>query len=432
MRALVSPRTGIVAALRPLPRRGAESGLWRMTASTPDYGRLPGLSSVSTPGGTGFDREGAALPAVFEAVERYCGAFVDPAREVFRAAGGDDRFLCGDALPLYSARQHAAPGFPFRPLDAAAEVHWTPARALAGGAERWVPSLTVHVPYQPRPGEALHTLSTSTGMACGATPAAAALSGLLEVAERDAFMIMWLNRLSMPRLRVDPASRLGRELGALRATMGPHELHFVDLTGDIDIPVVLCLLERPLGGGAGPAVTVGASANPCAEVAARKAAFEALGQYLRLVEIHAAGAPAFCPAADFGNVDSFELHNLVYTDPGAAAALRFITASPIERALPAAPTCAARDPAAALADCVARFRARGLDPLCVDLTTRDVRELGLAALKIIVPGAVAMAGHHRYPLLGSPRLYRIACELGHRARPATHDDLNLDWPHPFA
>ena len=42
--------------------------------------------------------------------------------------------------------------------------------------------------------------STSSGLACHGSLEEASLSGLFELVERDAFMLVWSNRLSLPRL----------------------------------------------------------------------------------------------------------------------------------------------------------------------------------------------------------------------------------------
>jgi ribosomal protein S12 methylthiotransferase accessory factor YcaO len=52
-------------------------------------------------------------------------------------------------------------------------------------------------------------------LACHFTYKAALLHGLLEVIERDAFMIAWLRRLSMPQIGVAPV-RLGEAEAAFQ------------------------------------------------------------------------------------------------------------------------------------------------------------------------------------------------------------------------
>ena len=47
-------------------------------------------------------------------------------------------------------------------------------------------------------------------MACGATLEEAILSGLLELVERDAFLIAWYNRLSLPLVDWSARSALVR------------------------------------------------------------------------------------------------------------------------------------------------------------------------------------------------------------------------------
>jgi ribosomal protein S12 methylthiotransferase accessory factor len=85
-----------------------------------------------------------------------------------------------------------------------------------------------------------------------------------------------------------------------------------------------------------------------------------------------------------------------------------------------------------LREAVARVVGSGEEPMAVALTTRDVAELGVYAVKVIVPGAVPLSPDHRFPLLGSRRLTETPWRIGYTATPTRLEDLNLRIPHPFA
>ena len=54
------------------------------------------------------------------------------------------------------------------------------------------------------PGDPHVAVPTSNGLACGTNASTTpSLAGLLEVVERDAFMLVWSNRLSLPLSRLD-------------------------------------------------------------------------------------------------------------------------------------------------------------------------------------------------------------------------------------
>ena len=93
------------------------------------------------------------------------------------------------------------------------------------------------------------------------------ISGLLEIIERDSFMIMWYNSLSLPRLDIleTPVSEQFKEL------LDPSKftLSVVDTTSDIGIPSAFGLLTTRDG-----KVSVGGSARLSMEDAVRKTLME--------------------------------------------------------------------------------------------------------------------------------------------------------------
>jgi ribosomal protein S12 methylthiotransferase accessory factor len=84
--------------------------------------------------------------------------------------------------------------------------------------------------------------------------------------------------------------------------------------------------------------------------------------------------------------------------------------------------------ALALEQALAAVDAAGFDVLETDLTTRDIAELGLHVVKVIVPGLVPLTADHRFPALASPRFRDVPRRLG------LADDGAFEFnpiPHPF-
>src|SRR5205085_9014227 len=72
-----------------------------------------------------------------------------------------------------------------------------------------LPGERVFVPFRsPRPAD-VTDYPTLSGYAAGPTLEEAALHALLEVVERDAFMIAWANRLRLRPLELSPTARDG-------------------------------------------------------------------------------------------------------------------------------------------------------------------------------------------------------------------------------
>jgi len=421
--ALVDRKTGAIERLEVLPRTGDQMRLAHLLARVPDLARLPSGGAIVDPCGGRQTLDAAVRQVLLECVERSCAAFTNHRTLVLARPTADGAFLDGSRLPLFSAAQSAAPGFPFRALTPASRIWWAEGRSLVSGRPIFVPAALVFVPYKGTSEDEWLGPGTSTGMACDATFARAVVNGLLEVIERDAFAIAWLNRLSRPRLIAAPGSPLGDELARIAARFRGR-ITFVDITTDIAVPTVLAVLDGRVRGER--VVTVGAACRPSRVEAARKALAEAVCDHLRIRDELAAGGARFRPAPDFANVTEWLSHSLVYLDPALQPALDFLTASRDAIPLDDANT-PPDDDEPLLAWLVGELARAGEDVIVVDLTTRDAAALGLRAVKAFVPGAVPLPPDHRYQPLGHRRLHEVPRRLG-LPQPA---ELN-PYPHPFA
>jgi ribosomal protein S12 methylthiotransferase accessory factor len=66
----------------------------------------------------------------------------------------------------------------------------------------------------------------------------------------------------------------------------------------------------------------------------------------------------------------------------------------------------------------------------VDLTPPEIGELGLRAVKVLVPGAYPMNFDSRWPHFGGGRLRQVPVGVGLRDDPLPISQLNR-VPHPF-
>lgn len=417
----------MIAKLNALPRSGGDVSAYHLSVRTAAFGRLVGGGDIDGTGGSYYDLPGACARAVYESLERYSAAFSDVNGLLLAQARCGGPFLFGDKLPLYADFQYDQPGFPFRRLEADSKIHWCEGRSLVTGQLWYAPACLVPVPFYPMTDDENLGPTTSVGMAAADSWARACLTGLFEVCEREAFMILWMNRLSMPRLVPRPGSALASELFELLVGSDA-KLTFVNMTSDLGVPTVLAVLERPLFGK--PLVTMGASAKTTLVEAARKAALEALGCYGRVrQEYEDPHRPGWQCAPDFSNVDDYVKHCLVYADPRYQDELAFITASPVEEEL--VEDAERGTDRETLLRYVQQVEGRGEDVIAVTLTTRDVAALGVHVVKILVPGAVPLNPHHLFPPLGHRRLYTVPKTLGYRDTESTPRELNLAFPHPF-
>src|SRR5262249_1317889 len=76
-----------------------------------------------------------------------------------------------------------------------------------------------------------------------------------------------------------------------------------------------------------------------------------------------------------------------------------------------------------------RVNAIGHRVLLRDVTTSDVKQLGLAVVRAIIPGFHPLAVGHRIRSLGGTRLWTVPKRLGYKG--ITREDGDNPFPHPY-
>jgi ribosomal protein S12 methylthiotransferase accessory factor len=288
--------------------------------------------------------------------------------------------------------------------------------------------LATHLDYRPAPEVALFQ-PTSSGFAAGADRSDATLRALLEVIERDAFMVAWSHRLAGRRV---PATQVPDEqIRGMAASYGQWGVELVVhlLPTDTAATVALAIAwsERL------PAATIGLGAALDPLAAARSAVLEvgqarsALRTRLRHPDERARLDELTATPTAALSVDD---HGLLYAVPEVATTrLRFLREVPLEPwpDLTPEPDAAGNE----LEVLTRSLAAVAPDVLAVDVTPKDVAALGVSVVRGLVPGFVPIWFGAKGARLGGTRLLEMPCRIGLRSRPALLDELNLD-PHPLA
>ena len=421
---LVSRKVGLIRRIRAGMRRPQDPVIHSLNGELTDLSRYSDLRNPPLSSGSGETVEAALAAAIGEAVERYCMNFCDPGKLVLATARelGDDAVDPG-LVRLYSREQCESGRLPKGTgyFDHDTRIRWVWGYSLSSHWPRLVPASLVYIDPRTVGDERYIGHNTSTGLAAGASLEEAVLSGLMEVVERDAFALSWLLKRPGRRLRIDDE---GLELFLERRfhTHSPLvDLRFFELSIDVPIPVVLGFMRRPSD--FGPTLTVGAAARLEPRSAVKKSLYE-IGQmfpYLRYLV-----RTDWQPEADFSNVKNFELHGLFYLRRPDLVdeAFGFLEQAPSEVAFSELEN---RSTGRVLGDiefCLRALEALGHEVIVVDLTTPDIRDLGMRAVRVVVPGLVSLHGDS-VPFLGPARVLEKAREAG--IGPA---ELH-PYPHPF-
>ncbi|MER6197076.1 TOMM precursor leader peptide-binding protein [Streptomyces sp. NPDC001586] len=380
--------------------------------------------------------------ALFEAVERYAGMRPTGRRTDLRAsfaALGPDQALDPERLGLPDPAHHGHPGSPTVPYTPDLPLHWVRGWSLTHRRPTAVPE---HVAYWdvPGPDRTRVVYESSNGCGLGNSPEEAALYGLFEVAERDAFLMAWYAATPLRRVRL-PADDTDTLLLADRAAAAGYRLLLLDATNDFAVPAVLAVCRYEGDRPDAPRMFLAAGAHHDPRAAIRSAVAEVVTNVLEAPHRSFAEGGPRDPERLRPMLERPELvltlddHVGLSTLPEAAPRLEFLFADtptvPVAEAWPGAPA-PVPDLSDLLTRTVERLARAGLEVITVDQSEPGLRErFGLHCVKAVVPGALPMTfGHVNRRTLGLPRLLEVPHRLGRTTRPGRHGQLPLH-PHPF-
>jgi ribosomal protein S12 methylthiotransferase accessory factor len=283
---------------------------------------------------------------------------------------------------------------------------------------------------------------SSNGCAAGGSLAEAAYFGLMEVVERDAFLIAWYGRAALPE--IDPTIGADTRTRALvdRLGMYGYRARFFDARISFPIPVVVAVAQRVGPGTGALCFGAGASLDPQAALAAglREIATDAVNLPWRT---GLAEEKLRAMAADFDQVEVLHDHPLLYGLPEMARHAAFllddppggpgprITLSALREQTAAAGLAPAHDLREDVERCVAVLAGGGFDTVVVDQTMPEQRDIGAFTASVIVPGLVPIDfGQSRQRALNLTRTRTALRAAGRLAHDLEPEELN-QAPHPF-
>ncbi|QFZ77787.1 TOMM precursor leader peptide-binding protein [Streptomyces fagopyri] len=373
--------------------------------------------------------------AFLEGLERYAGTHRRHRAPVVTASLDElgDRALDPRVCGLYGPRTYAQDPM-VEPFDPARPLPWVTGWSLREDRPVLVPARLVY--YSAGTREDNFVFECSNGCATGGSWEEAAFFGLLELVERDAFLLGWYGGLPLPE--IDLASVGGPKVRAMvaRAALQGYDVHVFDNRVDLPVPVVTGLAVRSDEGPGTLAFAAGASFDP--ETAVESAVSEIL-TYIP----HLPGQVAERPAELAAMTEDFDLvrrlpdhaalfglpamrrHAANYLAPPRVGSLTGLFAGWEERG---PRTGDLRDDLLLLRDLLA---GAGCDVIAVDQTTPEQRRMGLRTVATLAPGLLPIDfGWLRQRALDMPRLRTAPHRAGLVPAPLREEDLRR-VPHPF-
>ncbi|WP_437317633.1 TOMM precursor leader peptide-binding protein [Sorangium sp. So ce385] len=402
-RHLISPLTGVVGSLGPLPGcEGPPRTVYQASFRVRPLHDAPSLDDFHrTSSGKGRTPAQARASALCEAIERHCAIFQgdEPRVRARLDELGDGavhpQLLQGISDSQYRAREvtnartrDARLLVPPR-FDERTPIEWSPVWSLTEKRHRYVPTEYCYLNAPVRRDEQCCPFN-SNGNAAGNCLEEAILQGYLELVERDAVAVWWYNRVQRPR--VDLASFEDPFFFALEEhyrKLG-WSVRVLDLTHDLEIPSFVALAEGPDGAHFYPGFGC--------HLDARVGISRALTELNQIFDPSLRASPLW---------DSSAVRDPFYLYPSPAMA---------PRARADYPAFEAGDILTAVEECVARAERVGLETMVLDQTRPDI---GLCVVKVVVPGL-----RHYWPRFGPGRLYQVPVREGWLERPRAEEELN--------
>jgi len=417
-RKLVDSRTGIIHSLD--KKYDEIVGLIPMQMiSSYNTDTLDRESNVIVPtslmSGLGYDftsLDRAKERAIGESIERYCSMFLN--KPVIKSKVKDLKnginllniTRCSDEQVLNN-------NLYFKKISSDAEFSWVKGNdEMNGGEEKWIPIdlVYLHGFYNPSPIREI----TSTGLAAGSTLFDAKVNGMLECIERDAFTIMWQNRLSMPiinhqsikdSLIINILEKI-EQLGL--------DVTIVDITSDIGVSSYLTVIR----GDGEPYTTYGASTDYDHNKALLSSIREASACYNLNVRAYLEGYNTRLKDTNFSSFTDFHQHAALYSYQKNSEAVDFLFQGKTIDFQSVKSTYITN-----YHDLLENLGNLGIEMYSVDITSSDVKKAGLHVARVIMPQVAFL--EVSYPMLNCERIFNVPLKLGYST-----NTLN-PYPHPF-
>lgn len=374
-----------------------------------------------SPSGSGLTPAEAEVSALMESVERYSSMLADQSRLSWsRYNDVKHRAINPVELVLYPDEQYDRQNFRCSRFSPHYKIPWVQGWDLFSGRPVLVPADFVY--YPPFRQDPL-VLESSNGAAAHTDLVQAILNGLFEVIERDAFLIMWLNRLPMPILDIKDLPFGFNESLKLINEFGM-EVKLVDLTNDSNIPVVGAVCYNRTADKY-PGLVVGTGAHIEPEIAIKKALFE-----MEFGLINALEDPEKRKIIPPDKISASYEHPFVYLNPKMRKHWDFMISSQQKSVFPRLVRKLSKNNYLGLLMQIVRLlHSMNHRPIYVDITPPDISSLGLCSVKVFVTGFQPLYFRDN-ARLSLERLLTVPRYLGYSRRIEMASELN-HAPHPL-
>jgi ribosomal protein S12 methylthiotransferase accessory factor len=377
--------------------------------------------------GASLSKEVALSKAIGESLERhFMGAYK---KKDFISGTYADLSAQRTVLDIHdlngftNEQKHAFPEFDY---SADTMFQWAEGRLYPSGKRALIPAQAIYWNYVNRDEKTL-IRNTTSGCAGHFTKEEAILSALLELIQRDAFLIYWLNSLSPSVLQIPTG--IYAQFDELLAYVQRYSLEvtFLDTTSDITIPTVTCVvIDRALP--EGPVISVGSSSGFDIEDALIQSALEAIA-----INSYAASLETYRITKDYRPFSDWKLHRdarlSIWKGADMMERFAFFLSGPLKSVYDFAARMPAQESAADRLEYLVKqldALGKGYEVYLYEAEDPVLKDIGFHVVRTVVPQLTPMYLTEHAAPLASRRLREVPAKIGYKAAEAFNP-----WPHPF-
>lgn len=363
-----------------------------------------------------FSIEKTEKAAIGEIIERYSSTFLES--EILYGSYKDLKInknvLNPSDVTRFSDEQVKNLNLNSVKINDDTKFYWTKGIELNERKETWVPTDLVYLTPSFNNKYPIRDI-VSTGLATGSSIEDATVRGLLECIERDAVVIMWQNKIPFPI--VDLLSIKNKKITDVIKIIKSMNLQItiLDITTDINVPTYFTIIKNNRV----PYLSVGASCDFNPVTALYKSITEAAALYNLSVKRKVDNQLYHNPDTPIDNMeahsDYFALNqielmneNLSFLFEGKIIDFKEMNPKIINN----------------YSDLIKRLDELEINTYSIDLTTSDIRSVGLHVVRVVAPRLAFL--EISIPLLNCDRIYTVPNKIGY----STPNSLN-SVIHPF-
>lgn len=370
-----------------------------LSANTKELFRI---SREVSSGGLGIHKEKkyAIIGCLAEALERYSMSFI-PEKDIKLSSldkiENKRRF---DDFYVYNEKQYLNNKIFSNPYKDS--IYWTKIYSIKNKKDwKYWPASLIYLPFDL---ESPVAENTSTGMAAGLNIRDCIKSGLLELIERDAIMINFMQKLNPPEINIDEIGGFNKDL--ISKIKREYNIKIYKLYSDINVPIYLSFVwNKKLGK---IHFGIGASANLDSDYAINKALKECLFTYFYSNNIMKDRKK------DPNKINALYEHFLYYQG------------SNFNKLLFDSEVIKYKRERIKYEELLYELKKNNIDVYYKELTTPDIVDTGIKVVKVIAPGLIDLNKSHLLPRLGANRFWEVPKKLHLEYTKELRKD-----PHPF-